>query len=562
MKTILITGSTKGIGNVFAKYLSKTYNIIIHGSSKESIDECRIEMDNINNINYISHNLSNNPQELIDKSLQIFGNIDILINNCGICKLDNETNHNENNLFINSLTPYILSKYSINKGVKNIINISSGGAVTYKENMNDYCLSKNILESITKYLAYEYYDKCIITCLRIDNIFKTDMSKNIYTPEEYKNFLEPYNLLPLLLSLLKGDKEYSGKIYSYNRSRTNLFMELKFNNNYIIDHNLKFINNDDYKEKYVINGENKFTKNNNQYPSDKSIIELEEIISEINNIPKENILLNSGGITQAFDLLCQHFITPGDEVICHTLTYQPSSISVINKYGNLKLIQPILNDSSLNYKLESILDYITSATKMIYLVHPTYLFGDIFDEKSFTDILNKIPNNIAIILDECYIDYYEKNILNSMNFINTHFVFGLRTFSKLYGLPNTRLSYILCNKKYRNILKNSFTFKNIPDTSIKEVKKSLLDKDYEKIKCEFIKEKNYLETELKKLNIKFCGENMFLIVFVKNKKEILEELTNNNIILIDTPITNETIVYTICKRIINEKFINIIKKYN
>lgn len=563
MKTILITGSTKGIGNVFAKYLSKTYNIIIHGSCDETINECKRNMEkNINNINYISHNLSNNPQELIDKSLQIVGNIDILINNCGICKLDNETNFNDNNLFINSFTPYILSKYSIDKGVKKIINISSGGAITYKENMNDYCLSKNILESITKYLAYEYYNKCIITCLRIDNIFKTDMSKKIYTLDEYNNFLEPYNLLPLLLSLLKGDKEYSGKIYSYNRSRTDLLMELKFNNNYIIDHNLKFINNDDYKEKYVINGENKFTKYNNQYPSDKSIQELEKIISNINTIPKENIILNSGGITQAFDLLCQHFITPCDEVICHTLTYQPSSISVINKYGNLKLIQPILNNTTLDYKLESILDNITSATKIIYLVHPTYLFGDVFNKETFIDILNKIPNNIAIVLDECYVDYYDKNILNSMDIINTHFVFGLRTFSKLYGLPNTRLSYILCNKKYKKILKNSFTFKNIPESSIKEVKKSLLNKDYEKIKLEFIKEKKYLETELKKINIKFNGKNMFLIVFVKNKKEILEELTNNNIILIDTPITNETIVYTICKRIINEKFINIIKKYN
>ena len=43
-----------------------------------------------------------------------------------------------------------------------------------------------------------------------------------------------------------------------------LSINYKTNNNYIIDHNLKFITNDDYKEKYVINGENKFTKYNNQ----------------------------------------------------------------------------------------------------------------------------------------------------------------------------------------------------------------------------------------------------------------------------------------------------------
>lgn len=560
MITILITGSTKGIGNVFAKYLCKNYKVIIHGSSDESIKECKKNMIN-DNIIYISHDLSKNPHELIDKCLKIVDKIHILINNCGICKLDSETNHTDNNLFINSFTPYILSKYSINKGIEKIINISSGGATTYKENMVDYCLSKNILESITKFLAYEYYDRCIITCLRIDNIFKTNMSKKIFNSQEYEKFLDPYTLLPLLLSLIKSNFECSGKIYSYNRSKENLLLELKFNNNYVLKQNCKFINNDDLKEKYIINGENKFTKLNNEYPSNKSVLELEEIISNLNNISKENVILNCGGISQAFDLLCQHFITPGDEVICHSLTYQPSLISVINKYGNLKYIQPILNNNSLDYNLYEILDNITSATKIIYLIHPTYLFGDTFNENEFINILNKIPTNIAIVLDECYIDYYN-NVFNSVNIINSHFVFGLRTFSKYYGLPNTRLSYLVCNKKYRDIIKYSFTFKNIPESCIKEVKKSLLNKDYENFNIQFLKEKEYLENELNNLKIKFTGKNMFLIVFVKNKTNIINELSNNNIILIDTPITNETIVYTICKRNINDKFIDILKKYN
>ena len=36
-----------------------------------------------------------------------------------------------------------------------------------------------------------------------------------------------------------GD-ESSGKIYSYNRSKTNLYLETTYNNNYIMKQNLNF----------------------------------------------------------------------------------------------------------------------------------------------------------------------------------------------------------------------------------------------------------------------------------------------------------------------------------
>ena len=561
MKVLCITGSTKGIGFCLSEYLKNKYKIIIHGKSDITIQDVKKKLGENENIHYINHNLLNNPNELIDKCLNYYGKLDILVNNCAIGIKNDQTN---NTLQLNALVPYELSKYAIQKNIKKIINISSGAAIMYQKDMIEYCLSKNILESITKHLAYQYYDKCIITGLRIDSVFKTNMSLTLYSQQEYETFLEPKNLIPIFLTILKMGKESSGKIYSYNRSKDNLYLETKFNNNFVFKNNLEFKNTDDFDGKYISNGENKFSNEYGKYPSDKSILNLEKIISNLTKIPSDNIILNGGGISNSFDIFCKHFINDGDEVICHSLTFNPLLLSIIHRGGILKLIQPSLNsDYSLNYHLEDIIINITSATKMIYLVHPTYIYGDIFDKKNFKNILDQIPKNIPIIIDECYIDYFDNNILNSYDYINDYFIFGLRTFSKLYGLTSYRLGYIVCNKSYKTIIQNSFTFKSVPSITIEEVSKSLSNKDiFYNIKNEYLKERNFLKNELYKLKIKFQGNTLFFVIFVNNKDEIINELEKVDIIIPDISYFPNSLLYTIGKRNENIKLINIFKKNN
>jgi len=478
---------------------------------------------------------------------------------------DNQIDNQKNNdtLRLNSLIPYELSKYAIQKNIKKIINISSGAAIMYQKDMIEYCLSKNILESITKHLAYQYYDKCIITGLRIDSVFKTEMSSKIYSEEEYETFLEPKNLIPIFLTILKMGKELSGKIYSYNRSKHNLYLETTFNNNFVTEYNLDFKDTDEFNGKYISNGENKFSNEYGKYPSDNSVKKLENVISNLINISPHNIILNDGGISNSFDIFCKHFVNIGDEVICQSLTFQPLLLSIIQRGGVLKLIQPTFNsDNSLNYNLENIITNITSATKMIYLVHPTYIYGDTFDIKYFKNILDKIPKNIPIIIDECYIDYFD-SITNTIDLINDYFIFGLRTFSKLYGLTSYRLGYIICNKAYKTIIQNSFTFKSISTISINAVSKSLSDSNiYNNIKSEYLKEKIFLKNELYKLKIKFKGDTLILVIFVNDKNKIIEELEKENIIIPDISYFPNSLLYTIGKRNENIKLITIIKKFN
>ena len=196
---------------------------------------------------------------------------------------------------------------------------------------------------------------------------------------------------------------------------------------------------------------------------------------------------------------------------------------------------------------------------MIYLIHPTYIFGDTFHKDEFITILKKIPSTIPIILDECYYDYLSDDILTSKDYLQDLFIFGLRTFSKLYGLASARLGYILCDHRYKQIIYKSFPFKSISSDSIQKVRHHLMDtSEMQKMKREYLKEKIYLKKELQKMNIPVRGNALLLILWISNDKKrvLLSELEKINIILPDYSCIENTILYTIGPRKINKQFLS------
>ena len=230
MEVLLITGSTRGIGLCLAKYLKDKYKLLIHGRNQCNIENAKKELGESENLYYICVDLLENANDVIDKGISHYGKVDILINNAAVAlKNDNS----DTQVKINALVPYNLSKYAISKGVKKIINVSSAAAISYHSDLLEYCLSKNLLESITKNLAIQYKNKCIVTGYRLDTAVKTEMTKGIYPKNIYDTLEDIKITIPLFLFLLKMGHEVSGRIYSVNRAKDSFFLEKQFNNNFI-----------------------------------------------------------------------------------------------------------------------------------------------------------------------------------------------------------------------------------------------------------------------------------------------------------------------------------------
>ena len=79
-KTILVTGSSRGIGAAIARLANKQgYTVILHGRTES--DELRKISRELNS-KYVVFNVSNEYQ--VKNEIEKTGNIDILINNAGI----------------------------------------------------------------------------------------------------------------------------------------------------------------------------------------------------------------------------------------------------------------------------------------------------------------------------------------------------------------------------------------------------------------------------------------------------------------------------------------------
>jgi len=200
-KTILITGSTDGIGKLTAIKLAKEGHFLyVHGRNREKLAATISEIKEIaqnKNIKGFVADFSdiNSVNQMADQINKDVAKIDILINNAGIFK--SAESHNEDGLDIrfavNYLAPYVLTEKLIpllNKGTDpRIINLSSAAqssvshdALLGKENLNQsaaYAQSKLALTMWSFYLAEALQDISVIA-VNPGSLLNTKMAAQAY----------------------------------------------------------------------------------------------------------------------------------------------------------------------------------------------------------------------------------------------------------------------------------------------------------------------------------------------------------------------------------------------
>jgi len=164
-KVAIITGSRQGIGFGIAQDLARAgYNIVISDISQVDCDSTasQIQEEGIKVIG-IACDVSDKSQvdNLIAKTIDKFGRLDVLVNNAGIYPFksfqdiqvedwDKVINVNLKSIFLTSQTA---SKF-LPKGGR-IINISSIASVIGFQGLAHYCASKGGVNGLTRALALE-----------------------------------------------------------------------------------------------------------------------------------------------------------------------------------------------------------------------------------------------------------------------------------------------------------------------------------------------------------------------------------------------------------------------
>ena len=134
-KTILITGSTDGIGLLTAKKLASAgHQILLHGRSKTKLENAAIEVGH--NCESYEADLSSiaEVQKLADAIKANHNKIDILINNAGVFTIPNPITKDgyDARIIVNTIAPYHLTKLLLPMMDENarVVNLSSAAQST------------------------------------------------------------------------------------------------------------------------------------------------------------------------------------------------------------------------------------------------------------------------------------------------------------------------------------------------------------------------------------------------------------------------------------------------
>jgi 3-oxoacyl-[acyl-carrier protein] reductase len=194
-KTVIITGSTRGIGKGIAtRFAELGANVMICGTT----DRVHDMVNDLKSKGYSAAGFVGNltepesAQVLIDQTLASFGGLDVLVNNAGITRdkllIKMEEEDWDAVMNINLKSAFFLTKAAVKVMMKKkrgtIINVSSVVGLTGNSSQANYAASKAGLIGFTKSVAKEYARRGI-TCNAIaPGFIETEMTGSL--PEEVK----------------------------------------------------------------------------------------------------------------------------------------------------------------------------------------------------------------------------------------------------------------------------------------------------------------------------------------------------------------------------------------
>ena len=230
MKTVLVTGSSRGLGkSTIIKFAENGYNVVINYNNSEKVAyELQKYIEDNFKVGVLTVKADvgneNDVKEMFNIIIDKFGSIDVVVNNAAIAidtiikkkTVDNFNKILNTNLIGTFLVSKYASKYMLEKKQGNIINISStNGIDTYYPYSMDYDASKAGIISLTKNLSKELSPYIRVNCVcpgwittdMNNSLDKEYMSKEI-TKINLKRFAEPKEIANVVYFLATDEASY------------------------------------------------------------------------------------------------------------------------------------------------------------------------------------------------------------------------------------------------------------------------------------------------------------------------------------------------------------------
>lgn len=196
-KVALVTGASKGIGLAMAEIFAESGAKVVISSRKQDVldKEADILRQKGYEVSGIACQVGQTEamQQLVDKTIELYGGIDILVNNAATNPVFGNILKTENDAFdkimnVNVKAPFELAKMVFasmkSRGGGSIINISSIGGLSPETHLGIYNVSKSALIMLTKVLAKELGSANIRANVVCPGLIQTKFSEALWSNEQ------------------------------------------------------------------------------------------------------------------------------------------------------------------------------------------------------------------------------------------------------------------------------------------------------------------------------------------------------------------------------------------
>jgi len=230
-KIALITGASGGIGTSIANRLSGMgMHLVITGRNAEKLEILKKEIEKSGTKAHMivaDISVPDTPKQLIRETIQIFGKLDVLVNNAGYAILKSlektDVDDWDQSIAVNARAPFFMCKESIpylqESSCATILNISSVvGRLGYVDQAV-YTASKHALMGFSKVLAKEVQPLGIRVHTIAPGGVATDMVKTTRSDLDVTQLIHPKEIADIVEFLLKH--RGNGIIDNINIRRSN-----------------------------------------------------------------------------------------------------------------------------------------------------------------------------------------------------------------------------------------------------------------------------------------------------------------------------------------------------
>ncbi|GFH42618.1 histidinol-phosphate aminotransferase [Lactococcus hodotermopsidis] len=254
-------------------------------------------------------------------------------------------------------------------------------------------------------------------------------------------------------------------------------------------------------------------------------------IADSFGVETDQIIITNGSF-ELISLIASVYQNAGHTAITCVPTFDWYRVATSINGG--KLIELPLTASH-GFDLAGILATITAETDIIWLCNPNNPTGTYLSHAEISAFLDKVPDDILVVLDEAYIEYMTVEVADSIALIKNHEnLILLRTFSKIHGLASLRVGYGISNQEIINQLFGLKVPPNMNRLSVQAATASLADKEnITKIAKLNEKQRDYFYQELDKRSLNYIKSqaNFIFVDFGYDVAELVNSLKNKGILV-------------------------------